>query len=143
MSMESQSTEAPLRICPRCSAATRTDSETCPACGRRYRRRYWIWALGAAIVVLAFGAGFGIRALVNGGGDSGVDAITNAQGNSVAAGSSREQLDQSLHGAQPSSIQHVSKGGTCLTYPSKEAPDFSWIFCFRDDALYLKTQVKS
>ena len=94
------------------------------------------------IVVLAFGAGFGIRALLNGNG-SGVDSITNGQGNAVAAGSSREQLNLLLKGAQPSSTEQVSKGGTCLTYPSKDAPDFNWIFCFRHDVLYLKTQVKS
>ncbi len=91
--------------------------------------------------MLAFGAGLGIRALTSGDG-SGVDSITNEQGNSVAAGSSREELNQRLGGAQPSSTQQVSKGGTCFTYPSKEAPDYNWIFCFRHDQLYLKTQVK-
>jgi hypothetical protein len=140
--MESQSTQPTLKVCPRCATATRTEAETCPSCGRRYRRRYWIGALGVVVVALAFAGGLAGRELLNGG-DSGGDSITNGQGNSVATDSSREQLDQRLDHAEPSSTEHVSKGGTCVTYPSKETPSQSWVFCFRNDQLYAKYQVGS
>jgi hypothetical protein len=143
LGMESHSATAlPLRVCPRCAAASRTDSETCPNCGRRYRRRYWIGAVAVAVAVLAFGVGFGAREFLNGD-DSGSDTISDPQANSVALGISREQLNQRLGGAAAISAEPVAKGGTCLAYPSSDTPDRTWVFCLRDDRLFEKRQIET
>src|SRR5918998_5118809 len=65
--MDTPSQEIPLKICRHCSVASRTESETCPSCGRSYERRSfrWRWWYALPIVVLAFAGGyFGLSQLV-------------------------------------------------------------------------------
>jgi hypothetical protein len=131
----------PLRICPRCAVATRTDAATCPNCGRRYRRRYWLGALGVVIVALAFAAGFGGRELFDG--DSGSDSISANQANSVTLGISRDQLNQRLDDAEPIGTEPAIRGATCLAYRSSNPPGHTWVFCLRDNKLVAKREIAS
>jgi hypothetical protein len=141
--MESQSLPSPpLRICPRCAAATRTDAATCPECGRRYRRRYWLVALGAVIVALAFAAGFGISVLL-GSDDSGSDSISAEQASTVTLGISRDQLNQRLDDAEPVTTEPAAGGATCLAYPSNDGSGHTWVFCLRNDKLVTKREIAS
>jgi hypothetical protein len=121
-----------LKVCPRCSVASRTDAEICPNCGRRYQRRWRPWVLGAAIIVLAFGAGFGGRQLFDsGGGDNGSSSseITSRQARAVPAGISRPELVSRL-GATPTVVRRAGHGRTCLFYPVSDRPNSVWAFCF-------------
>jgi hypothetical protein len=119
-----------LKICPRCSVASRTDAERCPNCGRRYRRRWQPWALGVAILALAFGAGYGGRQLLSddsGGGSS--SEITAQRARGIPLGISRPLLVSRL-GVSPTVVRPVGGGETCLFYPLSDRPDSVWAFCF-------------
>jgi hypothetical protein len=66
-----ESREHPLKVCPHCSLASRTDSETCPNCGKSYVRGRpslrWSWWFAIPIVAAAFLIGyFGISQLIDG-----------------------------------------------------------------------------
>jgi len=127
--MEGQSTSPALKVCPRCAAATRTGSETCPECGRRYRRRRWP-AVGVVVVALAFAAGYGGRELLSGSDDA-VTEITVDQAKVVPLGISRAQLSQRLGDASPVAEQAQSDGhGTCFLYDVALHPSNVWVFCF-------------
>jgi hypothetical protein len=142
MENQAPTSPPPLRICPRCAAATRTDGETCPNCGRRYQRRYRLGALGVVIVALAFAAGFGGRELLAGDG-SGSDSISAQQASSVTLGVSRDQLNQRLGDAEPITTEPTANGGTCLAYRSSDAAGHTWVFCLRDDKLVAKREMGS
>jgi hypothetical protein len=121
--------QAPLKICPRCSVASRTDAELCPSCGRRYRRRWQPWALGVAIIALAFGAGYGARLLLSDDDGSSSPEITAEQAGAVPLGISRPELVSRLD-ANPTVVRPVGKAETCLFYPLTDQPDSAWAFCF-------------
>jgi len=94
------------------------------------------------IVILAFAAGFGGRALFDGD-DSGNDAISTDQANTVTLGVSRDQLNRRLDDASPVTVEPAASGGTCLAYRSSDAPGHTWVFCLRDDKLVAKRQIIS
>jgi hypothetical protein len=131
MESSAEPAQPPLKVCPRCSVGSRTDAETCPNCGRRYRRRWRPWALGTAIVALAFGAGFGGRLLLDSGGDDDGSSsqITSRQASAIPRGISRPDLVNRL-GATPAVIRQVGNGQTCLFYSLSDRPDSVWSFCF-------------
>jgi hypothetical protein len=136
--MES-STQTPgpaLKVCPRCSVASRTDAERCPNCGRRYQRRWRPVALGGAIVVLAFGAGYGGRSLLSDDdGSNAPDSITPEQAASVPQGISRSALIDRLGGKSPTVVRRIPRDGTCLFYPLTDQTDAVWEFCFQNARL--------
>jgi len=139
--MESHSAELPLRVCPRCAVATRTDSETCPNCGRRYRRRYRLAGLAVLVVVLAFGVGFGVRALLSDD-DSNSNSISSQQANAVGGGSSRQRLDAIVGDAEPISVRPFIGGGSCITYASSDSTHRAWLFCFQKDELVERREIQ-
>jgi uncharacterized paraquat-inducible protein A len=68
--MESDPQGTPLKVCPHCSVATRTEAAECPSCGSPYARRGarrppWRWWMLVPVAVVAFGAAYGITVLVN------------------------------------------------------------------------------
>src|ERR671922_381075 len=95
--MEGQPAEAPLKVCPHCSVASRTDAETCPSCGKPYARggprlRWSSW-LAIPIVAAAFLIGyFGISQLFD---DEG-EGITVEEAESVPQGISQAELTDRL-----------------------------------------------
>jgi hypothetical protein len=137
--MESESAQPPLKICPRCAVASRTVSETCPECGRRYRRRRWP-ALAVVIVAAAFGVGYGGRLLLDGGDDKGITEVTLVQVRGVPLGISHQQLSQRLGGALPVTTRTRPSGRErCLFYAIASHPNDAWAFCFRQDKLVVST----
>lgn len=136
--MENQTPETALRVCRHCSVASRTDSETCPACGRPYRRSLWWWA-AIPIVALAFGLGYGVTELLQGDDDSGVIPIETAT--TLQNGISRAEFDDRVD-EDPTLTRTRGKGRretTCLFYPIDGEEVAVWQFCFRDDELVSST----
>jgi hypothetical protein len=129
MESSTQSAQAPLKICPRCSVASRTDADSCPNCGRRYRRRWRPLALGVAILALAFGAGYGGRLLLADDDEGSSSEITPQQASAVPLGISRPELVGWLD-ANPTVVKPAGPGQTCLFYPLADQPDSAWAFCF-------------
>ena len=139
--MESHSAELPLRVCPRCAVAARTNSETCPNCGRRYRRRYRLAGLAVLVVALAFGVGFGVRALLSGD-DSTSNSISSGQANALGGGTSRQRLDEIVGDAKPISVRPLAGGGSCVTYASSDSAHRAWLFCFQNDELVERREIQ-
>ena len=85
--MESETSQLPLKVCPHCSVASRTEADVCPSCGKPYVRRplRWRWWLVIPIVVLAFGVGYGGRLLFDNGSDES-GTITTQQARAVKPG---------------------------------------------------------
>jgi hypothetical protein len=137
-------TEAPLKVCPHCAVATRTEADMCPSCGKPYARGRRLrvplpgWALALLVIALAFGAGYGGYRLFkdDGKGSSGkvvIDGITFAQARGVMLGTAEPVVLARVRG-----IPHVSKtvnGTTCFYYLLKDQPGNSWGFCFRHGRL--------
>jgi hypothetical protein len=134
--MEGQSSELPLKVCPHCSVASRTDSETCPNCGKSYVRGRptlrWSWWFAIPIVAAAFLIGyFGISELIDGD-DSGSITIEEAQSMEVG-NTTRAELTERL--GEPISETEI-EGRVCLDYSvSDDAAVAGWLFCFRGDQL--------
>ena len=132
--MEGQPTERPLKVCPHCSVASRTDADTCPNCGKSYVRGRptlrWSWWLAIPIVAAAFAIGyFGISELVDG---DDTEGISREQAESVPGGISPDELSERLGGES----ETVSTGGlTCASYTVTDGPDPAWLFCFQGDKL--------
>jgi RNA polymerase subunit RPABC4/transcription elongation factor Spt4 len=127
--MEGQSAQPPLKVCPHCSVASRTDSETCPSCGKPYarQRRWGVW-IAVAIIVAAFALGYGGRKLI----DNEEAGITFAEGKAVQAGVSESALRDELSGEDPNQVVHQGQGHqrqTCLDYTITDR-EGSWLFCF-------------
>jgi hypothetical protein len=124
----------PLKVCPRCSTASRTDAERCPDCGRRYQRHWRLVALGLVIVALAFAIGFEARLLLDDDDGSSAARITVEQAQGVPLGISRAQLAERL-GASPTVVSSAGAGRTCLFYPLSDDAESAWEFCFDRGAL--------
>jgi hypothetical protein len=132
--MEGQPTQPPLKVCPHCSVASRTDADTCPSCGKPYARSgptlRWSWWLAIPIVAAAFAIGyFGISELFDG---DGTEGISREQAEAVPEGISPDELSERLGGES----ETVSTGGlTCASYTVTDGPDPAWLFCFQGDKL--------
>jgi hypothetical protein len=132
--MEGQPTQPPLKVCPHCSVASRTDADTCPSCGKPYARSgptlRWSWWLAIPIVAAAFAIGyFGISELFDG---DDTEGISREQAEAVPEGISPDELSERLGGE----TETVSTGGlTCASYTVTDGPDPSWLFCFQGDKL--------
>jgi hypothetical protein len=143
--------EAPLKVCPHCSVATRTAAEVCPSCGgsylrgRRLPRLRWTWWLAIPIVVAAFLVGyFGISRLVDGdGADAGEITLQEAQG--VSPDLSRDEVEDRLgepavvdspDRRTPSCLSQAGeriKADEVVFYSVSDAGDSLWQFCFKAD----------
>jgi hypothetical protein len=141
--MEGQS-EVPLKVCPNCSVASRTDAETCPSCGKPYMRRglewprrlEWRWWFAIPIVAAAFLIGyFGLSELI----DDEPKRITAQEATAIEADSSRSAVVEQL--GEPASETAVGEGQTCLQYEVTDAPEPTWLFCFREDKLVSSSPV--
>jgi hypothetical protein len=142
--MQGQPQEAPLKVCPHCSVASRTDADTCPSCGKPYSRQRpqlqwgWSWWYAIPIVAAAFAVGFfGLSELIDGG-DSDEEAagITVEQGAAVPDGIPRAELEGHLDGERPVIERRKGrKGPMCAYYQVIDQPREAWEFCFREDEL--------
>jgi hypothetical protein len=132
--MEGQPTQPPLKVCPHCSVASRTDADTCPSCGKPYARSgptlRWSWWLAIPIVAAAFAIGyFGISELFDG---DDTEGVSREQAEAVPEGISPDELSERLGGE----TETVSTGGlTCASYTVTDGPDPAWLFCFQGDKL--------
>lgn len=138
--MEGGRQETPLKVCPHCSVASRTDAAECPSCGKPYGRRAlnlrWSWWAAIPIVVAAFALGLFVIGPLIRGDDSDVAEITLEQGAAVPEGISRAELEDRLDGP-PTLVEPGPGGGprTCAYYPIEDQPEAVWEFCFRRDEL--------
>jgi hypothetical protein len=132
--MEGEPTQPPLKVCPHCSVASRTDADTCPSCGKPYARSgptlRWSWWLAIPIVAAAFAIGyFGISELFDG---DDTEGVSREQAEAVPEGISPDELSERLGGES----EAVSTGGlTCASYTVTDGPDPAWLFCFQGDKL--------
>jgi hypothetical protein len=142
--MEGQSPEAPLKVCPHCSVASRTDADTCPSCGQPYGRRRpqrqlrWSWWFAIPIVAAAFAIGFFWLSNLFDGDDPDEDAagITVEEGAAVPDGIPRAELESHLDGETPVIERRKGrKGPMCAYYQVIDQPRQAWEFCFEDDEL--------
>ena len=130
--MEGKPEELPLKVCPHCSVASRTESDACPSCGKSYARGgglklRWSWWLAIPIVAAAFAIGyFGISQLIDGG-DSDDAVITAEQAEAVPVGATRAELLDALDGEQPSVTR-----ADCSIYLIEDPPPKVASFCFVD-----------
>lgn len=143
--MESESTQLPLKVCPHCSVASRTDADTCPSCGKPYARtRNWRWWIAIAIIVAAFGLGYGGRKLIQGSDESG--EISFAQGKAVKTGISESELRDQVGGEDPSYEKTLPGPGdakrTCLYYAISDREGSLWQFCVADGKVVTADAVK-
>jgi hypothetical protein len=140
--MEGKPEELPLKVCPHCSVASRTESDTCPSCGKSYVRGgglklQWSWWLAIPIVIAAFAIGyFGISKLI-GGGESDDAVITAEQAQAVSNGATRAELDEAIDGEDPAYTDELAgkPKTTCLYYGLEDDPNGVWSFCFTGDKL--------
>jgi hypothetical protein len=144
MDSSAEPTEAPLKVCSRCAVASRTNAERCPVCGRAYRRRWWPLVLAAAIVTLAFAAGYGGRQLLStdDNDERSSSEIGAEQAGAVPLGISRPQLVSRLD-IRPTVTRNVEGGRTCLFYPLRNQPESAWAFCFAQGKLTTSSRASS
>jgi hypothetical protein len=137
--MEAASGEPPLKVCRHCSVASRTDAESCPACGRPYRRSMWWWA-AVPIVAVAFALGYGITELLQ---DDESGTISPETASELQIGTSRAEFDERV-GEDPILTRTRGSGvdeTTCLFYAVAGEEDAAWQFCFRGDELVTSSQL--
>jgi hypothetical protein len=131
--------EAPLKVCPHCSVATRTDADVCPSCGGSYGRGGrprlgWSWWFAIPIVAAAFLIGyFGISQVFDDD-DSDAGAISLEEGQAIPHSLSRTELEERL--GEPALEQPLQgvPGTTCLFYAVSEQGDTLWRFCFEGES---------
>ena len=140
--MEGRPEDAPLKVCPHCSVATRTDAPVCPSCGgsyvrgRRMPRVRWRWWFAIPIVAGAFLVGyFGISRLVEDDSDSAEGAITLQQAREVPASASQAEAEDRLGEPAVERPPRENSGTTCSFYSITDQPDTLWQFCFKRDEL--------
>jgi hypothetical protein len=136
--MEGEPTQPPLKVCPHCSVASRTDADTCPSCGKPYARSgptlRWSLLLAILLAILIVAAAFligfyVISELFDGDDDEG---ISREQAEGVPDGISPDELSERLGGES----ETVRTGGlTCASYTVTDGPDPAWLFCFQGDKL--------
>jgi hypothetical protein len=131
--MEGKPAEPPLKVCPHCSVASRTDAEMCPSCGKPYvRSRPSLgWWIAIPVVAAAFLIGyFGISQLI----EDEPAGISQEEAGAVEAGISRPDLIERL-GEDPTVERKRSGDQTCLYYQVTDESDAVWQFCFQGDKL--------
>ena len=142
--MKGQPPEAPLKVCPHCSVASRTDADTCPSCGKPYVRQRpqlqwrWSWWFAIPIVAAAFALGyFGLSSLLDGDDpDEDAAGITVEQGAAVPSGIPRTELEGHLDGERPVLERRKGrKGPICAYYGVIDQPRQVWEFCFEENEL--------
>lgn len=141
--MEGQPSEAPLKVCPHCSVASRTDADTCPSCGKTYVRRRpqwqwrWSWWYTIPIVAAAFAVGFfGLSELIDGSESEDAAGITVEEGAAVPDGIPRAELEGHLDEEAPVVERRKGPNGPmCAYYQVIDQPRQAWEFCFREDEL--------
>jgi hypothetical protein len=131
-SMDDQSTREPLKVCPRCAVASRTDSDRCPNCGREYRRRLWRWWFAIPIVALAFAGGyFGLAELVYD--DDEPLGLTAEEAQSLPDAGPPSDLEAVVDGVKPVDTRDQSEGGIdlqCRYYAIVDSEDTVWEACY-------------
>jgi hypothetical protein len=144
--MEAES-GTPLKICPHCSVASRTDADTCPSCGKPYGRRRlrWSWWFAIPIVVASFLLGlFVIGDVVNDVfRDDDSDAagtITRDEAETVETGGSHRELVEDL-GTSPAEETQRGSAGECLYYVLADESEAVWEFCFVENRLVSSREV--
>jgi hypothetical protein len=148
--MESESPQPPLKVCPHCSVASRTDADTCPSCGKPYTRPglrlpgRGVW-IAVAIIVAAFGLGYGVTKLVTSDSEES-GSITFAAGNAVKTGVSESEFRDRIGGEDPSYEKTLPGQGnakqSCLYYAISDRESSLWQFCFVDGKLVTADAVK-
>jgi hypothetical protein len=142
--MEGHPAEAPLKVCPHCSVASRTDADTCPSCGKPYGRRGvqlqrppgWRWWYAIPIVAAAFALGyFGIAKLIDGDDSEGYISVDQAA--AVPDDVTPSELKARLDDEQPVDVrpQRGSEDVTCSYYGITGQPRSVWEFCFEGEQL--------
>jgi hypothetical protein len=131
--MEGQPVEVPLKVCPHCSVASRTDADTCPSCGKPYApgglRLRWSWWSAIPIVAAAFAIGyFGISRLFDDD-RSEPGAVTREEAQATPSKLTRPEVEERL--SEPAQvITPQGSGTTCLFYAVSDESDMLWQFCF-------------
>ena len=94
------------------------------------------------IILVAFGAGYGGRKLVEGDDAEDVPGISAQEGGEVPLGISRPELEERL-GEPPTAVERPPAGAAdeCLYYGVTDEADSVWEFCFRDDELVTSGEV--
>ena len=115
--MEGQPAEAPLKVCPHCSVASRTDADSCPTCGKPYGRPR---VANAAAVTVEL-----------------VVCDPDHRGAEVPDGIERSELAGRLDGESPALVRpkRGEKNVTCEYYGITNQPRAVWEFCFEGDTL--------
>jgi hypothetical protein len=140
--MEGHAAEAPLKVCRHCSVASRTEADDCPSCGKPYARRWpWRWIVAILVIVVAFGAGYGGRKLIEDDSEGEVASITLEEGREVELGVSRAELEESLGEPPVVKRTRVGPAGECLYYGVSDQPRTVWEFCFRKEQLVVSREV--
>jgi hypothetical protein len=146
--MEGQSTATPLKVCPSCAVASRTNDANCPSCGAPYvrpSRWRWRWWYAVPIVALAFAAGYASwKVFAEDSDEPAVEGIPFAVGRSTPLGLSRAEVIQRLGGQEPALVKHRHAGGvdqTCLYYLVTDQGGTAWLFCFEKGKLATSASV--
>lgn len=140
--MESETTQ-PLKVCRHCSVASRTDAETCPSCGRPYRRRLWRWWFAIPIVALAFAGGYFGRKAIQ---DDEPDGLTIEEARGLTVGASPQEVELALDGQKPDEVRRSSGGGSellCRAYQVVDEEGTIWELCFLNGLLEISKPLES
>lgn len=137
--MEATPDESPLKVCPHCSVATRTEADVCPSCGgsyvrdRRMPRLRWSWWFAIPIVAAAFLVGyFGISRVVDGDESGEVEGeITLHQARDLPASASQGDVEETLGEPAVERAPRENSATTCIFYSLSDQPDTLWQFCFQ------------
>jgi hypothetical protein len=134
--MEAEGVGEPVKVCPRCSVASRTDAARCPNCGREYHRRLWRWWFAIPIVALAFAGGyFGLSELVY---DEEQEGLTTEEAEALADSGPPSDLEAVVDGDEPVDIRRQNEGGIellCRYYAVVDADETVWEACYLDGHL--------
>src|SRR5918996_234829 len=136
--MNAESEQVPLKSCRHCSVVSRSDAETCPACGKRFERRPWRWWFAIPIAVLAFAAGYFGWQAIGDDEESEPAGLTIQEARNVIEGSSPARVERVLDGQRPGRVRRSSGGGSelvCRGYLVVDEERTAWEFCFLDGEL--------
>jgi hypothetical protein len=136
--MNAEPERRPLKICPHCAVASRTDAETCPSCGKPYERRAWRWWFVIPVAVLAFGAGYFGWEAIRDDEESEPAGLTIQEARNATVGDLPARVNRVLDGQRPSRVRRSSAGGNelvCRLYLVVDGEETAWEFCFLNGEL--------